>query len=140
MLALDLDGGTRLAREAQDTLGLVQHLREQELDCDALVELDVVRGDDDSHSADAEHPVDAVLTGEDVPFADADVLVSQVSHSRSPHAFDESPTHNANSKESKIARKVPLNRSVAALPTERTSRLAAWSARSARYRAVPLRG
>ena len=36
---------------------------------DLLVELEVVRRDDDAHAADAEHPLDAVLAREDVPFA-----------------------------------------------------------------------
>ena len=40
-----------------------------------LVELDVMRGDDDSHPPDAEDPLDSVLPCENVSLADADVLV-----------------------------------------------------------------
>ena len=40
---------------------------EQELDRDALVELRVTRRDDDAHAARAEHALDLVLAGEDLP-------------------------------------------------------------------------
>jgi hypothetical protein len=70
VLALDLHRRPRLAREAGDRLGVAERLGQEELERDLLVELDVVRGDDDPHPADAEDALDAVLAGEDVAFAD----------------------------------------------------------------------
>src|SRR5262249_41035804 len=71
VLALDLDGGARLASEPRHGLWIRERLREQELHRDALVQLDVPPGDDDAHAADAEHLVDAVLPGEHVALANS---------------------------------------------------------------------
>ena len=43
---------------------------QDELERDALVELQVARGDDDAHAAHPEHPLDPVLAGKDVPLGD----------------------------------------------------------------------
>ena len=51
-------------------LGAVERLRQQELERDALVELQVRRRHHDAHAAFAEHPLDAVLAGEDLALAD----------------------------------------------------------------------
>ena len=69
VLALDLHRRARLAREARDGLGVAERLGQEELERDLLVELDVVRGDDDAHAAGAEDALDAVLAREDVAFA-----------------------------------------------------------------------
>ena len=68
MLALDLDRGARLAREARDRLGIAERIGQQELDRHALLELKVRRGDDHAHPALAEHPLDAELSGQDLAF------------------------------------------------------------------------
>ena len=41
----------------------------RELDRDALLELQVIRGDDDSHASRSEHALDAVFADDDVAFA-----------------------------------------------------------------------
>ena len=51
--------------------GLLERLGQEELERDLLVELHVMRGDDDPHPADAEHALDAVLAVDDLAFADA---------------------------------------------------------------------
>jgi hypothetical protein len=43
--------------------------RLQELDRDELFELEMSRGDDVAHAARAEHALDPVLPGKDLPFA-----------------------------------------------------------------------
>ena len=70
VLARDLDGRARLAREALDRLGVAQRLREKELDRHLLVELQMKGGDDDAHPAGAEHALHAVLAGQDVALTD----------------------------------------------------------------------
>jgi hypothetical protein len=66
VLALDFHGRARFPRKAHHRILIVQRFRQQELDRDALVEVQVMRGDDNAHTADAEHAVDAVFAGEDV--------------------------------------------------------------------------
>ena len=66
VLALDLRRGARLAGEARDDLGVRRGLRQEELERDALAELEVHRRDDDAHPAAAEDALDPVLAGEDV--------------------------------------------------------------------------
>ena len=72
VLALDLDRGARLLLEASHRSGVCQCVRQQELDRHPLVELQVVRGDDDAHAARTEHPVHAVLACEDIALLDSD--------------------------------------------------------------------
>ncbi len=64
MLALDLDGRARFSGEAGATASaLLERLRQQELDGDPLVELEVIGRHDDAHAALPEHTLDAVLAG-----------------------------------------------------------------------------
>ncbi len=86
VLALDLDRGARLAREAGDGLGVAERLGQEELEGDLLVELDVVRRDDDAHAAHAEHPLDAVLAGQNVALAYARcrLRIAAVRHATGP--------------------------------------------------------
>ncbi len=71
VLALDLHGGARLALEAREGLRVGERLRQEEFQRDLLVELDVVRRDDDAHPANAEDALDAVLSRKDVALFDA---------------------------------------------------------------------
>lgn len=68
VLALDLHRRPRLALEAPHRLGVGEHLGQEKLQRDLLVELEVMRLHDDPHAADAEHLVDTVLSGENLPF------------------------------------------------------------------------
>ncbi len=67
VLALDLHRGARLAQEALGERARLRRLRQQQLDRDPLLQLEVGRGDDDAHPAGADHPLDAVLPGDDLP-------------------------------------------------------------------------
>jgi hypothetical protein len=62
VLALHLRRGAGLALEARDRVLVA--LAEEELDRDALVELEVPRGDDDAHSTAPEDALDAILPRE----------------------------------------------------------------------------
>src|SRR5262249_2895757 len=68
VFVLDADRGLRLATEARDGFRVREHLREEKLDRDFVVELDVLRGDDDAHAPDSEHLADAVFAGENFAF------------------------------------------------------------------------
>jgi hypothetical protein len=69
VLALDLHRRPRLTSETTYGLGIAKCVRQEELERDLLVELDVMRGDDDAHATDSEDALDAVLPGEHVAFA-----------------------------------------------------------------------
>ena len=66
VLAPDLDRRAPLAQEPLDHLGLSRHGREQKLDGDALLELQVRREDHRAHAARAEEALDRVLPGDDL--------------------------------------------------------------------------
>ena len=66
VLALDLDRRSGLAVEPRHRLLIGGGLGEQEFQRDALVELQVVRGDDDAHAARAEDALDPVLSSKDI--------------------------------------------------------------------------
>ena len=66
VLARQGGSGARLALEAADRGAVRRGLAAHELDGDLLTELHVTRGDDDAHPADAEHPLDLVLRGDDL--------------------------------------------------------------------------
>src|SRR5262249_38090218 len=70
VLALDLDRGARLPREPLHRFTVTERVRQEELDRDSLVELDVMRRDDDAHSPGTQYSVHAVLFGEDLAFLD----------------------------------------------------------------------
>src|SRR5439155_26020817 len=59
----------RLAAESRDGLRVRERVREQKLDRDGLIELEMTRRDDEAHSALSEDTVDAVLAGEHFAFA-----------------------------------------------------------------------
>ncbi len=61
VLAAQLSRRPRLAREALDDTGRVDHRGVQELERDRSAERQVRGGDDDAHTALAEHALDAVL-------------------------------------------------------------------------------
>ena len=69
MLALDLDRRSGLSGEAGDDLLAAEHLWEQELDRDLLVELYVMSSDDDPHPSNTENALHAVLAGDDLAFS-----------------------------------------------------------------------
>jgi hypothetical protein len=69
VLALDLDGGARFAAEAGERFVVRHDLGQHQLDGDALIQLQVMGGDDDPHATRTEDPLDAVLAREDFPFA-----------------------------------------------------------------------
>src|SRR5262249_4947161 len=66
VLAADLHGRAPLAKEARHHLSASLRLREEQLDRDALVELDVRGRDYDSHASDSEHALDTILANEHV--------------------------------------------------------------------------
>ena len=70
VLAVDLRGRARLAREARGEVGLGGAGGEEELESDALLELEVRRGDDDPHASHPEQALDAVLPRDDVALPD----------------------------------------------------------------------
>ena len=69
MLALEPHRGARLAKESLNGVFVRERLVAHELDGHELIELDVARSDDDAHAARAEHPLDPVLPGEQIPLA-----------------------------------------------------------------------
>ena len=71
VVGLDARSGACLGEEPTDRLlARVELVRDEELDRDDLIERGVSRADDDAHSADAEHTLDAVLAGHDLAFRD----------------------------------------------------------------------
>ena len=66
MLALDARRRPRLRREALDRLVVLERSRLQRLDRDALLELQVVRLEDNAHAPDGEHAVDAIFPRDDL--------------------------------------------------------------------------
>jgi hypothetical protein len=66
VLALDPHGGARLAPEPFDDLGTLRGLAQQELQRDALAEVDVRRGKHDAHTAGTDLTLEAVLAGDEV--------------------------------------------------------------------------
>ena len=69
VLAPDLDRGAPFAEEPRHVLWILGDGREQQLDRHALLEMDVRRCEDDAHTAEAEHALDAILLREDLPDA-----------------------------------------------------------------------
>jgi hypothetical protein len=61
----------RFASETRHGFTVTQHLRQQELDRDPFVEVDVMGRDDDAHAARTEDPFDAVLPREEFALPDA---------------------------------------------------------------------
>jgi hypothetical protein len=70
VLALDLHRGAGLARETGDRLGVLEGIRNQELDGHPLVELQVRGGNHHAHPAHPEDLLDAVLAGQNLPGLD----------------------------------------------------------------------
>ncbi len=52
-------------------LTVVECLRQEKLQCDSLVELHVMGGDEHAHASGAQHPLHAVLAREDLAFPNA---------------------------------------------------------------------
>ena len=78
-------GGAALAHEAGDRLPpLPGHLGQEELDGDALVEVQVVRGDDDPHASDPQHALHAVLAHQHVAGCDGSLRLALVGHGAKP--------------------------------------------------------
>jgi hypothetical protein len=77
MLALHLHRVASFARESSDCLGVAERLRQKELERHPLVELNVMCSDDHAHSSRPQHPLDAVLTGEHVAFAQGTALADR---------------------------------------------------------------
>lgn len=69
VLALDLHGCARFPRKSRDRLRALRRLRQQELERDLVVQVDVLRSDYDAHAAGAQDLLDPVLAGQDVAFA-----------------------------------------------------------------------
>ena len=67
VLALDLHRRPGLADETGHGFGAPERLGEQELDGHPLVELQVVRRDDDPHAAHAQDPFDPILARQNIP-------------------------------------------------------------------------
>jgi hypothetical protein len=61
MIALDSRRGASFAREAFDDDRVLQHRRQEKFDCDALVEGEVLRPDDDTHAALTQDSVNPVF-------------------------------------------------------------------------------
>ena len=72
VLALDLRCRTCLTRETSDHLRVCRRHREQELDRDPLLELQVRGLNHDPHAARPQHAFDTVLPGQDLAFAHGD--------------------------------------------------------------------
>ncbi len=66
VLALDADGGFRFSKEPLDRLPMLAELGHQNLDRDALLELQMHRGHDVPHAALAEHALHPIFVGEQV--------------------------------------------------------------------------
>jgi len=68
VLARDSHRRARFPREPRDAVGVVEERRQQEFDRDLVIEFEVTRRHDGAHSADAEHPIDAVFARDDRAF------------------------------------------------------------------------
>ena len=66
VLALEFCRRPRLARKARDEVRPAERARQEKLERDPPIEIEMVRHDDDAHPAGAEDPFDAVLPGNDV--------------------------------------------------------------------------
>jgi hypothetical protein len=66
VLALDLGRRSRFTREALDQLFDHERFGAEKLQCDALAELHVQRGDDVAHSARTEQLLNFVFAGDDL--------------------------------------------------------------------------
>ena len=66
VLALHARGGAGLTREALDDLRVLGGFREEKLDGNALIEMDVRGGHHEAHAALSEHALDAVLVRENL--------------------------------------------------------------------------
>ena len=80
MLALETDRGARLAHEALDVALAGQGMRQDELQRDGLVEIDVPCRNDDAHAAGPEHALDTVLAGDDVAGSHGRFHATRVRH------------------------------------------------------------
>ncbi len=69
VLAPQSDGGAGVAPETLDALLVAERLAANELDRDALIELLVLRGDDDAHAARTDLPLDPVLACYEISLA-----------------------------------------------------------------------
>src|SRR5581483_9126008 len=70
LLALDLRRGARLAEEPLERVAAPLQARREQLDRDRLIEMEVMREQDDAHAAFAEQTLDPEAAGENI--ADAD--------------------------------------------------------------------
>src|SRR5262249_50897470 len=70
MLVLEPGRSPGLADKAFDIVGVLEALRVHEFQGPRLEEVQVGGGDDHAHPAGAEHAIDAVFTGEDLPLVD----------------------------------------------------------------------
>ena len=66
VLAAQPDGGLRLAKEPRDRRLALGHVRQQDLDRDRLLQIEVRRPDDAAHAADTDDLLDPVLAEKDV--------------------------------------------------------------------------
>ena len=66
VLAANLDRRSPFANEARNDVGVLRHLRVEELDRHLLVEMKVRRGHDGPHAADPQHALDAIFADEDL--------------------------------------------------------------------------
>lgn len=71
VLALYLHRRARFSSEPRDGLAIGEGLRQQELDCDAVIELLVACGDDHAHAARTEDLLDAVFAGEQISLSNS---------------------------------------------------------------------
>lgn len=67
VLAANLDGGTSLAKKSRDVLLVFSKVGKEQLDGNAFVQVNVRGREDHAHSADADHPFDAIFLREDLP-------------------------------------------------------------------------
>ena len=89
VLAPDLDRGAALAEKARDERRIVRQLRNQELDGDPLLELDVRGRHHDAHAAPTELALDAVLVREDIAGGRNEVCVRHDTREESsPKAYE----------------------------------------------------
>jgi len=70
VIASHLGRGASLSRKTRELIGVLSGPRQEELQRDALLELQVHRGDDDPHAAFAEDSFDAILAGENIALFD----------------------------------------------------------------------
>ena len=80
MRALEPDRGARFTQEPLDQLLVARRLREEELEGNALIELEMMRCHDDAHAAHAQHLLHAVLRREDVPLRDGSLGAGRSGH------------------------------------------------------------